>query len=193
MNMKKDKQNPNDGDLVFEEETANDSFATTDAIKKLRAKLKTAEEEKRENLLGWQRAKADYSNLKAEVERKQKEFAGLVRAGLIEDFLPLADSFELAMADQEAWEAVPANWRKGVEYIYNQLEKILEGAGVAVINPLGQTFNPGEHEAVGTIETEQEKDDHQVLVVTKKGYRLEEKLIRPAQVKIGHFKNKEDD
>jgi molecular chaperone GrpE len=114
----------------------------------------------------------------------------LIKAEVIEDFLPLADSFEMAMSDQEAWEAVPENWRKGVEYIYNQLESILAAHGVIVIDPLGLIFDPQDHESVGIIETDQAGEDNFILEVKKKGYKLGQRLIRPAQVKIGEYNKK---
>ncbi|MEK7136016.1 MAG: nucleotide exchange factor GrpE [Patescibacteria group bacterium] len=178
----------NDDNFVFLDETDSNEFA--DKIKKLQAKLKLTEEEKKGNLSGWQRAKADYSNLKANTDREKTELSAFIRAGVIEDFLPLADSFEMAMANKEVWEAVPENWRKGVEYIYQQLENIFSSNGIKSINPVGLTFDPTEHESIDIIETNITEEDNKVLIVAKLGYKLGEKILRPAQVKIGKYLEK---
>ncbi|OHA58631.1 MAG: nucleotide exchange factor GrpE [Candidatus Vogelbacteria bacterium RIFOXYD1_FULL_44_32] len=176
----------NSDDFTFEDEEASADIAKK--LKQLRDKLKNSEEEKMTNLAGWQRAQADYSNLKANSEKERQVLAEIIKAGLIDDFIPLADSFAMAMANHEAWEAVPANWRKGVEHIYSQLGNILANQGVEVIDPIGKIFDPIWHESVGLVTTTKPDEDHMVLEVIKKGYRLGERIIRPAQVKIGEYK-----
>jgi molecular chaperone GrpE len=101
----------------------------------------------------------------------------------------LADSFELAFSNKEAWLAAPENWRKGIEYIYSNLIGIMEAHNLIEINPLRQTFNPAEHHSIATVETNKPPEDNLVLEVLKKGYRLGAKVIRPAHVKVGVLKN----
>ncbi len=183
MIKKTSTDNQNEEDFVFEDEGEDGAIA--EKLKNLRAKLKVAEEEKMANLAGWQRAQADYSNLKGQTAKEREGLAEIITATVIDDFIPIADSFEMAMGNKTAWEAVPENWRRGVEYIYSQLENVLISHGVVTINPLGKPFDPLEHQSVGVIETTNPAEDHVVLEVVKKGYRLGEKVIRPAQVKIG--------
>ncbi|MDQ5957940.1 MAG: molecular chaperone GrpE [Patescibacteria group bacterium] len=185
MIKKKTTTDHNEDEFVFEDETDLDDV--NKKIKKLRLQLVETEKEKMANLEGWQRAKADYSNLKTNTERDRQNLVQVIKAGLIDDFIPLADSFEMAMANKETWEAVPENWRKGIEYIYSQLGNILTGYGVETIDPLGKDFNPVEHESTGLIHTAKPQEDHRVLQVVKRGYKLGEKIIRPAQVKIGEY------
>ncbi len=181
------KEDEREEEFVVEDEV---NTASIDAqLKKLRTKLKLAEEEKMTNLSGWQRAKADYVNLKAESAKKYEELVPHVKIKILEEFLPLADSFEVAMANKEAWETVAPNWRKGVEYIYGQLVNILEAQGITAINPLGQIFEPSEHESVAIAEVKKKEEDGRVLAVIKKGYRLGSTVLRPAQVKIGVYNN----
>ncbi|PIP58229.1 MAG: nucleotide exchange factor GrpE [Candidatus Vogelbacteria bacterium CG22_combo_CG10-13_8_21_14_all_37_9] len=156
----------------------------TDKLKKFQAELKTCDQEKKEYLNGWQRAKADYANLKKDIAKDKTEHIRLARESFLYDLLPLADSFELAFANKTAWTEAPENWRKGVEYIYQQLEKIFEQYQLEAINPLNQTFDPEKHEALGFIETD-EIQTGLILEVLKKGYILNGKVIRPAQVKVG--------
>ncbi len=177
-----------DEEVIFEEDQVDQNIALK--LKKLNDKIKSLEGEKMENLLGWQRAKADYSNLKINTEKEKAELGGMIKGGIIMDLLPLADSFEIAMANKAVWEEVPENWRKGVEYIYNHLENILSNHGVSVIKEVGLPFNPLEHETIGLVDTENKAEDHTVLEVVKKGYRLGDRVIRPAQVKIGNLVDK---
>jgi molecular chaperone GrpE len=158
---------------------------TPDQIKRLRQKLKSCEQEKAEYLAGWQRAKADYINLKNAEEKAKQEIATYAKESLLHELINLADSFELAFANKEAWNSVPENWRKGVEYIYSNLINIFDNNGLSEINPIGQDFNPSEQHSIGTVEVSDEKQVDKVVEVLKKGYSLKGKVIRPAHVKIG--------
>lgn len=174
-------------------------FSTTDEegneinsqtkTKDLRSALAKATTEKAEYLAGWQRAKADYINLKNSEEKARQEMVKYAKEGLVVELLPLADSFDMAFANKTVWEQAPENWRKGIEYIYSQLTSILQDNGVeTILPPLGSALDPQIHETIGTISTEDPKQDGMILEVVKKGYILQGKLIRPAQVKTGEFK-----
>lgn len=173
-------------DVVMDED---DSATPVDKIKKLRSELKTCQKEKQEYLTGWQRAKADYLNLKKDEETRRSEINKFAKADVLNDLIRLADSFEMAFANKEAWENVPENWRKGVEYIHSQLLIVFRDHGLEEINPLGEIFDPSRDESIGFIETEKEEDENKIIEVVKKGYKLNNKVIRPAQVKIGHLKS----
>ncbi|MCC6520502.1 nucleotide exchange factor GrpE [Candidatus Nomurabacteria bacterium] len=176
-------------DMVFEETTEDgDMLPTKDVVKKLREDLKKAREEKQEYLTGWQRAKADYVNLERSEETKRKELRAHITAGFVEDLLPTLDSFDMAFANKEAWEKVGANWRAGVEYIYQQLVRTVEDYGVKKVGVLGEVFNPTIHEAIEMVPTEQEDQDHMVASVIQYGYIAGERIIRPARVKVFEVK-----
>ncbi|MFA6416160.1 MAG: nucleotide exchange factor GrpE [Candidatus Paceibacterota bacterium] len=173
------------GEIEFDETDGN----LRDKLKKLRAELKEVQSERAEYLAGWQRAKADYVNLKREAEKEKQDLAKWAREGLLHELLPLADSFDMAMANREAWEAAPANWRQGIEYIYSQLQVILRDNGLEPIDPLGEKFDPAIHHCLATITTDNEADEDKVLEVLKKGYIMNGKVVRPAQVKVGTRQN----
>jgi len=157
-------------------------------LRKLRDQLKTSQTERNEYLAGWQRAKADYINLKNTEEKNRSEIIKFSKEGLLVDLIPLADSFDMAFANKEAWEQAPENWRKGIEYIYNQLMNIFKDNDLLELTPDKNTpFDPKYHESIGVIDSPEE-DDGKILEVVKKGYIMQEKVIRPAQVKIGHIK-----
>ena len=162
-----------------------DETVWTEQLKKLKTKLKTCETERQEYLTGWQRSRADYVNLKSSEEKAKHEIVKQAEAKLLLDFLKVADSFELAVANKEAWAKLPDNWRQGMEYVHAQLLAALKDHGVKEINPLRQTFDPHKAHSLGLVETPDEKMDNIVLEVLKKGYELHGRVIRPAQVKVG--------
>jgi molecular chaperone GrpE len=179
----------NDEDLQFEssEEELGEGKVLGD-VKKLRARIKELEAKSAEYLAGWQRAKADYVNLKREEEDNKKELIQWAQKPILLDLIRLADTFELAFSHQESWQAVPDNWRLGVEHIYKELVNTFTDYKLEPIEPLQAPFNPAEHESVGTLETTNAKEDNMVVQVIKKGYRLNGQVIRPAQVKVGTLK-----
>ncbi len=159
--------------------------ATGDAIKKLREKLKKVEAEKGEYLTGWQRAKADLINARKRDEETSRDLARFANERLINELIPVLDSFEMAMANKEAWEKADKNWRVGVEYIAQQLKKVLEDNGLVEVNPLGQSFNTTDHEAVGHDAVTDKSQEGKITTVISKGYSLNGKVIKVPKVRIG--------
>jgi molecular chaperone GrpE len=177
-------------DIELEKDQEFQNFSTAqnkDVVASLRQKLKQSDEEKREYLLGWQRTKADYINSKKQDEEDRKNFIKYAEAEIISEIIPVLDSFEMAFANQTQLEGVPPEWRKGVEQIKNQLQSILSERGLTEINPTAKPFNPHEAEAIGIVETEESAKDHTVESVLQKGYKLKDKVIRPAKVKVWKF------
>lgn len=177
-------------DISIEEDsdiTDGDPAALTAKLKKVRTELRRVQKERQEFLAGWQRAKADYINLKKEEDARRSEINKYAKADVLNDLIRLADSFTLAFADKTAWEKVPENWRKGVEYIHNQLLIVFRDHGLEELRPEGEMFDPSRDESISTIETDQKNDDGRILEVVKNGYRLNGKIIRPAQVRIGKY------
>lgn len=188
-----DKNLKEEEDFEFEENLEDrtpEGVEFADKLKKLRTELKVCHTERGDYLAGWQRAKADYLNLKKEHEANSHELAKWAKEGVLSDLLVLADSFELAFSNKEAWLQAPENWRKGIEYIYNQLQTILRDHGVIEISPkIGEKFNHNEQESIGTVPTEKEKEDDEIVEIIKKGYKMQNKIIRPASVKVKHYKH----
>lgn len=164
-------------DIVIEDDP--DSLASTDVVKKLREKLKAAEAKAKEYLDGWQRTQADFINLRRRDEEAKTEFLKFARFSLVEELIPVLDSFNIALS----------GGHKDFEPLYNQLVAVLKGNGLEETNPLGETFSPHEHEALATVHTGKHEENHKVLEVLQKGYKLNGKLVRPAKVKVGEFIN----
>jgi molecular chaperone GrpE len=179
-------------DINEEVELEDSEERQADTIKSLRTKLKVAEEAKREALEELQRGKADFLNARKRLEEERKRDRERSIISHVEELIPLCDSFEMAMSNKEVWEKTDEIWRKGVEGIFAQLQGILNGYQVETLNPVGQFFNPHEHEALSTAPTDDESKNDTVVTVIQKGYRLKKadgstELIRPARVVIGHF------
>ncbi len=159
-------------------------------IKKLREKNKICEAEKKEYLDGWQRMRADFANARKDEEARRGELIKFASEGLIEDLLPVLDSFSSAFANKEAWESVGENWRKGVEYIYAQFYSVLESRGLTPLGVVGEKFDPRIHTAIEETTTETDEQDGVVAEVVHRGYRFHSKVIRPASVKV--FRHKKE-
>ena len=100
----------------------------------------------------------------------------------------MADSFSLALGNQEALKAVPENWRQGVEYIYQKLQTVFRDHGLLEFKPqIGDLFNPESEQAVEKVVTGEETEDGKVVTIVQSGYRLHDKVVRPAQVKVASW------
>jgi molecular chaperone GrpE len=178
----------NEDDIKIEkDENLDDSVvgeeSAQETIKNLREKLKKALAEKQEYLTGWQKDKADFINSRKRDAESQKEFIKYTNESLISELLPVLDSFNMAMGNKEVWEKVDKNWRTGVEYIANQLKKVLENNGLTEVDPIGQKFDPMRDEAI-----EDGKESDIITTVVQKGYSLNGKIVKAPKVKVGQKK-----
>lgn len=184
-------ENENFDDVEFVESTEDgEALPVKDVAKKLREENKKLRAERDEYLTGWQRAKADYVNLQKDEERKRTELRSFITSNLVEDLLPTLDSFDMAMGNKEAWEKVDANWRAGVEYIQKQFGTALESYGVTKIDQVGVPFDPNLHQSVESISTTDQAQDHMVAQIVQAGYKIGERVIRPARVKVFEYQKK---
>ena len=182
-------EHPDHTDAGAEAEISDVEEDAENVLRKCKERLKVSQKERQEYLDGWQRAKADFLNNKKrreqeaaqEREREAARFAALL--------LPLCDSFERALAAVQNGGSAREDWRAGLEQIYNQLAAILKSYNVEAIDPVGAPFDPRLHEALSEREVAERAQDHAVLEVAQKGYRIGTALIRPAQVVVGKYKN----
>ena len=194
-------KNDENDDIIYEEESKKTAKKVADDIvmdetneapealvKKLKEKIKGLEKEKQEYMDGWQRERADFINYKKRVENEKLEVVKYANEGLLEEITQVLDSFEMAFSNKEAWEKVDKNWRVGVEYIHTQLLKILDENHFSVMNPLGEKFDPKFHIAVGHAPTVDKKEDGVIIEVKKKGYILNDRVMKAAQVVVAEFK-----
>ncbi len=174
-------------DVVFEDNTEITGGDYKAKVDKLRVRIKELEKKNAEIMDSWQRERADYINIKKREEIEKKEFIKFAKADLVEELLPVLDSFESAFKNKDAWEKVDKNWRVGVEYIHTQLMNSLTQHGLKVINPIGELYNSKRDEAVENISIDEEKMDGKIVEVIQAGYELNGKELRPPKVKVGHL------
>ncbi len=177
-------------DISVEPSTEDgDVLPTKDIVKKIREDLQKARADKEEYLTGWQRAKADYVNLQKEMNELRLSSAVITKERMMKGLLPALDSFDMAFANKDAWEKVDANWRQGIEYIYSQLMTGLSDSSIERINEVGVLFDPTIHQAMETIITEDETQDHKIEKIIQVGYKMGDRVIRPARVNVFEYKN----
>ncbi|MEN9920344.1 MAG: nucleotide exchange factor GrpE [Candidatus Parcubacteria bacterium] len=172
-------------------ELADEEATGADKLKQLRQKIARLTEEKQQIQEDAARERADFMNARKRLEGERALDKVRQTKKHLEKLLPLADSFEMARANKEAWERADENWRKGIEGIHTQLTKLIESYGVTVIDPEGQDFDPYKHEAIGTAAVTDEYLDHKVVNVLQKGYEIDAdgtmEVIRPARVTTGTY------
>lgn len=125
------------------------------------------------------RAQAEFENARRRATKEQQDFRDYAAADSIRPLLPVLDSFERALQVKSD----PADFRSGVELIYRQLQDALTKLGVRAIPAQGEPFDPHVHEAIEMIETT-DAPDHQVLEELQRGYKIKDRLLRPAMVKV---------
>jgi molecular chaperone GrpE len=125
------------------------------------------------------RLQAEFENSRRREAKERADARDYAVQHAVEPFLGVMDNFQLALKAQGSQEQL----RAGVELILKQMEEALRGLHVQPVETVGAQFDPRIHEALGSIET-QEFPDHQVLEEVRRGYKIREKLLRPALVKI---------
>jgi molecular chaperone GrpE len=127
------------------------------------------------------RLTAEFDNYRKRIERERRETSERAAASLLEELLPIVDDLERALGA----EAGPGaeSYRKGVEIIYKQLADLLTRRGVTVMDVVGADFDPHVHQAVAH-EPSPDARDGEVLEEMRRGYKLGDRLLRPAMVKV---------
>ena len=168
-----------------EEPSANETAVGAGAEKmpSLQELLKQAELAAEEHRDAWLRAKAEADNIR---KRAQLDIANAHKYGiesLASELLAVKDSLEAALAANNASvEAI----KSGVELTLKQLNTVFERFNLAEINPAGQKFDPHRHQAINSVESDAEPNT--VVQVFQKGYRLNDRVIRPALVAVSKAK-----
>lgn len=127
------------------------------------------------------RLQAEFDNARKRAERERVEFRDYATGSVVEQFLPVLDNFSLALNATGSAEQL----RSGVGLIVKQMEEILRQMQVTPIPAVGEPFDPRVHEALGTVEREDLPDQH-VAEEIRRGYKLRERLLRPAMVRVAH-------
>ncbi|MFL6215666.1 MAG: nucleotide exchange factor GrpE [Blastocatellia bacterium] len=129
------------------------------------------------------RTHAEFENYRRRVERERAETYARSRAEVVLELLPVIDNFERALASLEHNSNDAASLRQGIELIHRQLNDALSKFGLEPVETVGHAFDPHLHEAVSA-EPSEEHEENTVIAEFQRGYKLGEKLLRPAKVKV---------
>ncbi len=125
------------------------------------------------------RLQAEFDNARKREARERNEFRDFAVTGAVEQFLPVLDNFQLALKSTGSADQL----RTGVELIVKQMEEALRSLNVQPVETVGTTFDPRVHEALEMVERP-DLPDHQVFEEVRRGYKIKERLLRPALVRI---------
>ncbi|MBE6849947.1 MAG: nucleotide exchange factor GrpE [Ruminococcus sp.] len=159
-------------DVEEAEETAEEEEDAGDA---LAAELAEQKEQ-------YLRLFAEFDNFRKRTAKEKLETYGDATAKTVEQLLPVVDNFERAIDAP----CTDAQYKEGMEMIFSQLKATLEKLGVTEIEALGAEFDPNIHQAIKQAEADEEFAENTVCEVFQKGYKLKERLIRPAMVAVAN-------
>ncbi len=125
------------------------------------------------------RLQAEFDNSRKREAKERSDFRDYATANAVEQFLPVLDNFQLALKSTGSAEQL----RTGVELIVKQMEEALRSLNVQAVESVGAVFDPRVHEALEMVERN-DLPDHQVIEEVRRGYRIRERLLRPALVRV---------
>jgi molecular chaperone GrpE len=125
------------------------------------------------------RLQAEFDNARKREQRERADYRSFAIGDAVEQFLPVLDNFKLALNSKGSAEQL----RTGVELIAKQMDEVLRSLNVTPVETVGHPFDPRFHEALESVERP-DVPDHQVIEETRRGYRIKDRLLRPALVKI---------
>ena len=155
-------------------------------VPKLRSELEKAQAERNELLDRIARLQAEFDNARKRAAREQQEYKDFALADALKNLLPILDSFDRALQTKVQ---KPEDLRGGVELIRKQLQDALEKLGVRPVPAKGEPFDPRLHEAIEMVDTDEVKDHH-VVDELQRGYKLKDRLLRPAMVRVARNSKK---
>lgn len=151
-------------------------------LEELHTKLAEAEQKAEENYQRFLRAQADLENFRRRTRKEREEQAKYASLPLIEQLLPVLDNLERALAASAEAKDVE-NFAKGVDMVFRQVMEILQKEGLEPIESVGTAFDPNYHQAVMMVDSD-EYESGMVVEEIQKGYKLKDRVIRPAMVKV---------
>ena len=165
----------NDKAEVHEEEQV-------DELETLNLELENTREKADEYLDGWQRSRAEFANFKKRVEKEQAQVYQNAAGSIIKKYLDVLDDLERALQNRPE-EGDGAHWAEGIDLIYRKFLTILECEGITRMDTEGMFFDPTLHEAV-TSEEDEQFESGQIIEVLQQGYKLGDRVLRPAKVRV---------
>jgi molecular chaperone GrpE len=145
--------------------------------------LQAARDEAQATFGRYQRLAADFDNYKRRTRQELADRTQYANEELLRRLLPILDNLRRAL--DHAPEAVDPNWFEGVKMVARQFEDTLRAQGLAPIPAVGEKFDPTQHEAIASEETD-EHEEGTIVEEMQPGYRLHERVLRPTLVKVAH-------
>lgn len=124
---------------------------------------------------------AEFDNYKKRITKEKDAMYGTITSDVVSEILPIIDNFEKAMSSDTS----DKDYKSGIEMIYNDLLSVLKKLGVEEIETIGKEFDPNFHEAVMHIEDDT-KGEKEIVEVFRKGYKINDKVIRHSMVKVAN-------
>ena len=177
--------------ILAQAEVDLDSLPLEEQVSALKSNLESAQKETAENLDTALRAQAEMANFRRRTDEDRIANSKYANSRLIANILPVLEELDLAIRHTEgntggqtgAGTGVSQSLLEGIKLIQRKLAGVLESEGVAAIQAVGLMFNPLEHEAVGTEESDEIEPGY-VTQILRPGFRLHDRVIRPAQVMV---------
>jgi len=126
---------------------------------------------------------ADFDNYKKRIEREKEDLSQYIRGEIFKTLFPVIDDLENCLQHENSC----ASMLEGIELIRKKLDTIITENGLIRITSVGETFNPELHEAVMTRNVDSPEFDDMVVEEIQSGYKLNERLLRPAKVVVGKY------
>jgi len=177
------QQNVEPGEQDEAEDAAEPAEPREDPVAQLQAQIDALTAERASLYDKLIRRQAEFENYRKRVERERGELYQHGRDDVLLQFLPVVDNFERALSSLETSEGDAEALRHGVELIHKQFKDALSKLGLEAVEAVGQTFDPHVHEAVTTEATDKHKENT-VIQEFQRGYRIGDRLLRPAKVKV---------
>ena len=180
--MGKNKENIQNEDLANNDDIKQDGIIDKDEyIAKLNDDLNEQKKKADEYFEHLKRNMAEFDNFKKRINKEKDSLYYTITADLISDLLPIIDNFEKALNI----ECKDKEYKSGMEMIYTELVGLLNKTGVKEIEALGKTFDPNFHEAV-MHEEDSKKGEKEIVEVFRKGYIINDRVIRHSMVKVAN-------
>jgi len=145
--------------------------------------LQAARDEAQATFARYQRLAADFENYKRRTRQDLTDRTQFANEELLGKLLPLRDNLQRAL--EHAPEGTDRNWFDGIKMVVRQFDDVLQAQGLSTIPAVGEKFDPAQHEAIASEETD-EHEEGTIVEEMQPGYRLHNRVIRPTLVKVAH-------
>ncbi|HXN58363.1 MAG TPA: nucleotide exchange factor GrpE [Candidatus Angelobacter sp.] len=145
--------------------------------------LQAVRDEAEATFARYQRLAADFENYKRRTRQDLADRTQFANEELLRKLLPLRDNLQRAL--EHAPEGIDRNWFEGMKLVVRQFDDVLQAQGLSTIPAVGEKFDPAQHEAIASEETD-EHEEGTILEEMQPGYRLHNRVLRPTLVKVAH-------